>query len=122
MSADLIQQVIDRRRSERSALLDGAIRFADGIDSSLGVRAVVVFGSVARGDFHSSSDVDVLVVADNLPDRALDRNESIGVPPPRVSFVAWTPEEWSAEKARRNPITLDVIEHGEILCGTLPQE
>lgn len=32
-----------------------------------------VFGSVARGDFHSDSDIDVLVVALRLPQRSLDR-------------------------------------------------
>lgn len=33
----------------------------------------MVFGSVARGDFNLWSDIDVLVVADNLPERWLDR-------------------------------------------------
>jgi predicted nucleotidyltransferase len=31
--------------------------------------SVVVFGSVARGEAGKESDVDLLVVADNLPDR-----------------------------------------------------
>lgn len=33
----------------------------------------MVFGSVARGHFNLWSDIDVLVVADNLPERWLDR-------------------------------------------------
>jgi len=31
--------------------------------------SVVIFGSVARGEARKDSDVDILVVADNLPDR-----------------------------------------------------
>lgn len=120
MSPTSTQEILRRRRSERSALLSRARRFADTLESSLEVRTVVVFGSVARGDFNASSDVDVLVIADQLPDRALDRNSAIGIPPARVSFVAWTPEEWSAERRRRNPIVLDVEAHGVILRGDLP--
>ncbi|HZD23622.1 MAG TPA: nucleotidyltransferase domain-containing protein [Acidimicrobiia bacterium] len=120
MSPTSTQQILKRRRSERTALIARAKRFADALDSSLDVRAVVVFGSVARGDFNSSSDVDVLVIADHLPGRILNRNDALGVPPPRVSFVAWTIEEWSREKQRRNPIVLDVEAHGVILSGELP--
>ena len=120
MRSTSTQQILKRRRSERSALVSKAQRFADALDPSLGVRTVVVFGSVARGDFNSSSDVDILVIADHLPDRTLDRNNALGIPPARVSFVAWTSEEWSTEKQRRNPIVLDVEAHGVILRGDLP--
>jgi predicted nucleotidyltransferase len=44
--------VIERRRGQRRELLARAERFGAGLDSGLGVRAVVVFGSVARGDFN----------------------------------------------------------------------
>jgi predicted nucleotidyltransferase len=40
--------------------------FASGLDASVGVRAAVVVGSVARGDFHAGSEVNVLLVADGL--------------------------------------------------------
>lgn len=36
--------------------------------SRYGVRFVVLFGSRARGDYTDESNVDVLVVADELPD------------------------------------------------------
>ena len=90
------------------------------LDSVLDVCAVIVFGSVARGDFHDSSDVAVLVIAEGLPDRALERNAAGGVPPPRVAFVAWTPDEWRREYDRGNPIAVEAAECGLLLRGELP--
>lgn len=113
------RQVLDRRRAERAALVARAERFADGLDPSLGIRAVVVFGSVARGDFHDSSDVDVLIVADGLSERPLERNAALGLPPPRVEFVAWTPDEWRRERDRGNPIAVEARERGLLLRGAL---
>ena len=111
--------VVNRRRAERAALIARARRFADTLDPAVGVNAVVVFGSVARGDFHDSSDVDVLVVAEHLPDRTLERNAALGIPPPRVEFVAWTPAEWRRERERRNPIAVEAEAVGVVLSGVL---
>lgn len=119
MSRATAREVLDRRRAEQAALLARAERFAEGLDPALGVRAVVVFGSVARGDFHDSSDVDVLLIADGLPDRALERAAAVGLPPPRVEFVAWTPDEWRLERDRGNPIAIEADERGLLLRGAL---
>lgn len=119
MSRSTIRRVLDRRRTEQAALVARARRFAEGLDPALAVRAVVVFGSVARGDFHDSSDVDVLIVADGLPERVLERNAVVGLPPPRVEFVAWTPDEWRRERDRGNPIAVEASHHGLVLRGAL---
>lgn len=120
MTQPTVKQVLDRRRAQRAALLAKAERFADGLASELVVRAVVVFGSVARGDFHDASDVDVLVVADELPSSALRRNAAVGIPPAGVEFVAWTTTEWRQERARDNPIAAGALEHGVVVRGALP--
>lgn len=46
------EAVIGRRRDQRARLIAHAERFAAQLDPSLDVRAVVVFGSVAPGDFN----------------------------------------------------------------------
>lgn len=44
-------------------------KLVDCLKERFNLVSVVVFGSVARGDFRSDSDIDVLIVADGLPDR-----------------------------------------------------
>lgn len=111
------RRVVAGRRHQRRRLLDEARAYAAGLHRPHGIAAVVVFGSVARGDFHDWSDVDVLVVAAELPDKAPDRLHALGALPPRVEVVAWTPAEWRAELARRNPIATEAVTDGVWLEG-----
>lgn len=113
-----VRSVVERRRRERQELLDRARVFADQLDPSLGVRAVVVFGSVARGDFNLWSDVDVLVVADHLPAHPVERLRSLGARPGGVEPVAWTPTEWVTKHRTGNPIIREALEAGVWIVGT----
>ena len=113
--------VIARRRAERDGLLRRAGAFAAALDEGLEVSGVVVYGSVARGDFNLWSDIDVLVVADRLPDRLLDRFDRLPPPPPGVQAIAWTPREWAHRRARRDPIAVEAVERGVWLVGAPDQ-
>ncbi len=113
-----VRAILERRRREQEEFLEKARGFATHLDPALGVRAVVVFGSVARGDFNLWSDIDVLVVADRVPTRTLDRLEAVGPRPPRVQPVVWTPQDWVREHERENPIALEAVEHGVWLVGS----
>lgn len=119
MSGSMVRRALDRRRAEQAALIERAKRFAEALDPALDIRAVVIFESVARGDFHDSSDVDVLIVAGGLPERVLERNALMGLPPPRVQFVAWTPDEWRRERDRGNPVAVEARDRGLVLRGAL---
>lgn len=78
---------------------------------------MVVFGSVARGDFHDESDIDVLVVAEHLPPDPVARQLAIGSPAPGgIEAVAWTPGDWHAGE-HRNPIGLEARTVGVWLVG-----
>lgn len=111
-------QVVARRQAGRQALIQQARAFAAALDPELDVRAAVVFGSVARGDWHDRSDVDVLVVAGALPKAALARLDAVGLPAGRVQPVVWSVEDWRAERGRRNPVATEAIEHGVWLIGS----
>lgn len=111
-------EIIAGRRTERAARVDVARAFVDGLDPSLGVRAAVVFGSVARGDFNLWSDIDVLVVADHTPARYLDHDEALGRRPAGVEAVLWSPRQWQAAVGAKNPIAVESIEHGLWLTGS----
>jgi len=42
--------------------LDGAIKFADKINSTRGILQIVLFGSVARGEDTLKSDIDIAII------------------------------------------------------------
>lgn len=112
-----IEVVLRRRREQRRALIDRAERFLDRVPASVAVVAAAVFGSVARGDFNRWSDVDLLVVAEPLPDRLLDRLSLVADRPPRIQPVWWTPREWEARRRGRDPIAVEAVSRGVWLRG-----
>jgi len=82
----------------RSQHLDS---MADALRAQLGesLWALVLFGSAARGDAIDSSDLDIFVVADSLPDRITARARLLRslIPNPivgRTSFIAKTRDEF----------------------------
>lgn len=115
--------VITRRRAERDALVAAARGWATQAGPALHARAVVLVGSVARGDFNKWSDVDVLVVIDELPDGLTERLALVGgVPrPPGVQVIAWTGDELSHRHRRgTDPLAREAYGPGVLLYGTLP--
>ena len=48
----------------RQAILDRLHAEAPGLRTKYGVKSLAVFGSMARGDDHEGSDVDILVTFD----------------------------------------------------------
>ncbi len=115
------EAVLERRRGRRRELLGRARRYVESLHSDLGLRAAVVFGSVARGDFNQWSDLDLLLIADAVRGSLRERLDALGWRPPLVRPVPWTPAEWRAELARRNPIAVEALESGVWLAGS-PEE
>jgi predicted nucleotidyltransferase len=89
--------------------------------------SVAVFGSVGRGTPHPESDLDLLIVADDLPDGRLQRVAEFGAVEvaltphlaemraaglsPQVSPIFKTPDE----AQRGSPLFLDMIEDARVL-------
>jgi len=92
----------------------------EAVAGLLDVRAAVVVGSVARGDFHSASDVDLLVVAEAPPEDYFERLRAFAAAPSRVEPVVWTPQEYASQRARRNPIAMEAEQDGVWLIGGPP--
>jgi hypothetical protein len=114
--------VVAARRAEQRARVDAVRDWAPQVVERLpGTLAVVVFGSVARGDFNLWSDTDVLVVADGLPERLLDRYDRLPPVPPRVQPVLWTPAELAEARRRRNPVAVEADSVGVVVAGALPR-
>lgn len=112
------ETIIARRRAERKRLLDRSRSFVASLQSRLSLRAAVVFGSVARGDFNRWSDIDLLVLAADLPDGHRQRVDALGTWPAGVQPIVWTPQEWRVQLARRNPIATEAVAVGVWLAGS----
>ncbi len=113
-----VDEVFARRRAEQETLISRARHFAEGLDAGLGVQAVVVVGSVARGDFNRWSDVDVVVIAEGVGGSLLERLEQLGPRPGRIEPSVWLPEEGRARLARADPMAVEAIERGIWLVGS----
>ncbi len=101
--------------------MDRAASWAAALPDELGVVAVVVFGSVARGDFNKWSDIDVLLVAEHLPSSSRDRIELLFADRPGgLEPVGWTPSELVERRRRRDPIAREANEVGVVVRGALP--
>lgn len=112
------RSIIAARRSEQEALLARARRFVEELPRGIGLVTAVVFRSVVRGDFNTWSDVDVLVVADDLPPRPQDRlGLLLSGAPDRVQPVPWTADEFVAQLAKGNPIAREAVDAGIVLAG-----
>ncbi|MGH9228817.1 MAG: nucleotidyltransferase domain-containing protein [Acidimicrobiales bacterium] len=111
------RHVVARRQAERRALVGRAEGFAAALDADLKVLAIVVFGSVARGDFNLWSDVDVLVVLGEVDDRRVGEVRSAGREVGLVEPVVWSAAQLRAQLARHDPIAIESVERGIWLVG-----
>ncbi len=106
------------RRAEQQRLTGLAREFIECASRRLPIAAAAVVGSVARGDFNVWSDVDVLVMAEALPEGALERqNLFIDCIPPGVQPVALTPKEFRAAVAKGNRLAREALDAGVVLAG-----
>jgi uncharacterized protein len=111
-------KALEERRRERERLLGLARDYVSRLRHTMPLVAAVVVGSVARGDFNVWSDVDVVVVADELPPRIPDRAAMlVADAPPGLQPVGYTPAEFDAAWDKRNPLVREATAHGVILFG-----
>lgn len=87
-------------------------------------RAVVLFGSFARGDVHEGSDLDLLVVADfrepflERIGLLLELGADLGLP---LEPVGYRPDEVEAMWRQGNHFLEEVVRTGRLLHGSWPE-
>ena len=106
-------------------LLDPVTALREAVRGVVGsnVDAVILFGSVARGEATADSDVDLVVLAS--PDWD-DRTELEDVVSARLGndcdVLVFTPEEFSRLAATgEEPVVADIHSDGVLLLGSFPQ-
>jgi len=101
---------LQERRKQWAELRALANQFADKAKEAFGKVSVWLYGSVARGDFNFWSDVDVLLVAEDLPKHPLERlGLLLRLAPPGVEPIGYTKAEFEALLAKRHPNLLALL-------------
>lgn len=96
------------RRRERDRLIQGVRDVVAAADPA--PDRVILFGSVARGDFDGRSDLDILVVGrDALPHDAL---ADLGHP---LDVVPMSREEWSRRRAAGDAFIRRILDEGIVI-------
>lgn len=88
------------------------------LSSSLKVKAIVLIGSRARGDWKAYSDTDILVVAENFPQNYGELLMTLNPPEAwRLSLEprAYSPEEFLDAIWALDLTALDAVEEGVVL-------
>ena len=93
------------------------MEYAERVKMKLKPKLLVIFGSIAKGDFGVGSDVDILIVSDLLPKNFQKRlkilfllNDTFAP----IEPVGYTSEEFKKMISKGHPTALDAI-HGIIL-------
>lgn len=96
----------------RKKMADEAISKVMLYLSSLGLKKyrAILFGSYARGDFNYASDIDLLIISDELPEGLNERLSFLNLKrwdTPDVEPIGWTEKEYEMRKGKNDPfITL----------------
>jgi predicted nucleotidyltransferase len=86
------------------------------------VQAVIVFGSVARGEARADSDIDLVVIApehwDGRADLQQQVHERLGND---CDVLHLTPEDFTRAPKEREPVVAEILREGLALVGTMPR-
>ncbi|MCS7224321.1 MAG: nucleotidyltransferase domain-containing protein [Armatimonadetes bacterium] len=110
----------EERLQLRHELLQLAQEFVKNTRAGLGPISAWLYGSVARGDFKPWSDVDVLVVAQKLPDRLLERIALLQrFADPQVQFISYTVDEFLSLVRRHHPNLMAILDEAQLIADDL---
>lgn len=104
-------EIIRRRIEEREKIIKEAREWA----SRLSFRSTAILvGSYARGDFNKWSDIDIILITDEIEGNPLDRLRKIDSSP-GYEIIIWTISEFKTMLKKKNPLALEALNMGVIL-------
>ncbi len=111
-----MQKALEARRRQREEYIATARLYALELQKRVGSLSAVLIGSVARGDFNLWSDLDVVVISDNMPAEPLKRSELLySVAKPLVEPKGYTRDEFKKLLGKKNPSAVAVAKEGVVL-------
>ncbi|MBS4007170.1 MAG: nucleotidyltransferase domain-containing protein [Clostridium sp.] len=115
-----MRRLIETRRAEQQEMVARARRYTERLRARIGLLSGFVVGSVARGDFNLWSDVDLVVIANGLPEHPLERSRLLydlaegGIEP-----KGYTVTEFRKLLAQNHPLALETMGKGILLLDEL---
>jgi len=101
---DNSKEAVERRNTERRECLHRELqRMLTLLKQQPGVRCVILFGSMARGEARSHSDLDLVILQDTTK-RFMDRLDEMYrllTPGVATDILVYTPSEWDTLTAGR---------------------
>jgi len=95
-------------------------KYIDLLIEQLRPKGILLFGSVARGEAHKTSDYDLLVVAEDIPLDFWERTDLLWKEKPLdVEIVGFRPQE--IEDTIHRGFILDILLTGKVLYGDLSE-
>lgn len=84
-----------------------------------GARAVILVGSLARGDYTAFSDADVVIIADRVPKNPVERITEFIDPslPVDVEPRVYTTEEFLRMAREGRRFVKETVAYGKLLAG-----
>ena len=99
-------------------MLEKLQKIAEALDRYR-VRLVILFRSMARGDYTDESDIDILIVADNIPNDPREAyqitREVTELIDPRIQPIALKTESFLKKLEKENTFITEILED-EKLC------
>jgi predicted nucleotidyltransferase len=108
--------IVKFREEKRDEALAKAKRYL----LSLGLKKykAILFGSFARGDFNYASDIDLLVISDELPESLNERLSFLNLKrwdTPEVEPIGWTVKEYEMREKKQDPFIRILKEEGLVI-------
>ena len=81
---------------------------------------IILFGSAARGEFGLNSDLDFLIIKDDVPFNGIERRWQVrgmikkSTP---ADFLVYRPEELKTSISLEDPFVKTILKEGKILYG-----
>jgi len=96
-----------------------AIRiYCEKVVEKLRPRAIILYGSMATGNYGVGSDVDIIVISEKLPKNFLERLDilfKINFTTTPIETLGYMPKEFLEMIARRHPTALYAVADGKPL-------
>lgn len=106
------------------AVLDPIAALTETVCEAVGddVKAVILFGSIARGEAHLDSDIDLAVIAAASWDSRTELEDTVRTRlGNECDVLVFTPTEFTRLAADGEPVVREILADGVALLGSLPR-